>query len=86
MPKPINETLVDARWREPPEAMQRGIPAPALLRSSQAIRLHREPLARYSPNQGNRHGTRMETDACCVILARLAHAAPDGMPVTIRAR
>jgi hypothetical protein len=85
MPKPINETLVDARWLEPPEAMmQRGIQAPALLRSSQAIRLHRKPLPLYSPNKGNRRGTRMETDASCVILIRLAHAAPDGMPGTVR--
>jgi hypothetical protein len=62
MPKPIDETLVDARWLQPPETMQRG------------------------PNIGNRHGTRMETDAGCVILIRLAHAAPDGKPGTIRAR
>ena len=73
MPKPINETLINARCREPPEAMQRAIPAPALLVSSQAIRLHREPLSRYSTNQGNRHGTRMKTDASCVILILLPH-------------
>jgi hypothetical protein len=86
MPKPISETLVDALWLQPPETMQKGIQAPALLRSSQAIRLHRERFPLYSPNKGNRHGTRMETDAGCVILIRLAHAAPDGKPGTIRAR
>jgi hypothetical protein len=86
MPKTINETLGDARWREPPQVMQRRIPAPAVLRSSPAIRLHRGPLPRYSPNQGNRHGTRRQTDASCVILIRLARAAPDGTPGTVRAR
>jgi hypothetical protein len=83
-----DKILVDARWLQPPGAMQRAIQTAALLHSSRAIRplLHREPFPLFSPNKGNCHGMRMETDASLVILIRLAHAAPDGMPGTIDTR
>jgi hypothetical protein len=88
MPKPINETLVDARWPQSRVARQRGIQPAVLLHSSQAIGplLPREPFSPYFPRKGNFHGARMEADATPVVLIRLAQAAPDGMPGAIDTR
>jgi uncharacterized protein (DUF2249 family) len=44
------EILVDARWLEPPEPMERILAALALLRADEQVRflIHREPLPLYS--------------------------------------
>jgi hypothetical protein len=44
------EILVDARWLEPPEPMERILAALALLRPDEHVRflIHREPLPLYS--------------------------------------
>jgi uncharacterized protein (DUF2249 family) len=44
------EVLVDARWLEPPEPMERILTALDLLRAGQYIRflIHREPLPLYA--------------------------------------
>ena len=81
MPKAIDDILVDARWLEPPEPMERVLRALALLRPDQAIRLllHREPFPLYTllAERGYRHDTTMQADGSYVILIRPA-AAPAG--------
>ena len=80
MPKPIDEILVDARWLEPPEPMEKVLQTLALLRPDQSIRLllHREPFPLYSllAESGYRHTTQREADGSYVILIRRADAAP----------
>ena len=74
------EILVDARDLEPPEPMEKVMPALALLRPGQTIRLllHREPFPLYPllAEKGYSHLTRMETDGSYVILIRPAGTAP----------
>jgi hypothetical protein len=74
MSQPINEILIDARWMEPPEPMEKVMATLALLRPHQSIRLllHREPFPLYPilAERGCRHDTRMEADGSYVILIR----------------
>ncbi|MHB1213555.1 MAG: DUF2249 domain-containing protein [Thiobacillus sp.] len=76
MSKPIEEILVDARWLEPPEPMEKVLQTLDLLRPGQSIRLllHREPFPLYPllAERGYRHATRMEADGSYVILIRPA--------------
>jgi len=69
---PADEILVDARWLEPPEPMERVMQTLALLRPGQHIRLllHREPFPLYSilDSQGYRHHTTPQADGSFVIL------------------
>lgn len=66
------EILVDARWLEPPEPMEKVMQALALLRPGQTIRLllHREPFPLYAilAEKGYRHSTQMQADGSYVIL------------------
>ena len=82
MPKLGNEILVDARWLEPPEPMEKVLRTLALLRPGQSIRLllHREPFPLYSllAESGYRHATQMEADGSYVILISKDDAAPAG--------
>ena len=82
MPEPTDEILVDARWLEPPEPMEKVLRTLALLRPGQSIRLllHREPFPLYSllAESGYRHATQMEDDGSYVILISKADAAPVG--------
>jgi uncharacterized protein (DUF2249 family) len=72
VPKVIDEILVDARWLEPPEPMEKVMQTLAQLRPGQSIRLllHREPFPLYPllADRGYRHETRMEADGSYVIL------------------
>ena len=74
MSKPTNEILVDARWLEPPEPMEKVLQTLALLRPGQSIRLllHREPFPLYPllAERGYCHATQMEADGSYVILIR----------------
>ena len=75
-----HEILVDARWLEPPEPMEKVMQVLALLRPGQSIRmlLHREPFPLYAilAERGYRHETRMEADGSYVILIRQSDANP----------
>lgn len=66
------EVLVDARWLEPPEPMEKVLDALDLLRPGQHIRflLHREPYPLYGmlENMGYSHRTHMLADGCFEIL------------------
>lgn len=66
------EVLVDARWLEPPEPMEKVLMAMDGLLPGQHIRflLHREPYPLYSILQGMgfSHATRMIEDGCFEIL------------------
>ncbi len=66
--------LIDARWLEPPEPMEKVMQALSLLRLGQSIRLllHREPFPLYQllSEKGYQHETRMEADGSYVILIR----------------
>ncbi len=66
------EVLVDARWLEPPEPMEKVLAAVDGLRSGQHIRLllHREPYPLYGilRNMGFTHRTHMIEDGCFEIL------------------
>jgi uncharacterized protein (DUF2249 family) len=63
-----HSVLVDARWLEPPEPMERVLAALDDLRPGQSIRflIHREPLPLYGVLQsmGYRHKTHMLEDGC----------------------
>lgn len=60
--------LVDARWLEPPEPMERVLAALDGLHPGQGIRflIHREPLPLYGVLQqmGYRHTTHLMEDGC----------------------
>jgi len=62
------EILVDARWLEPPEPMERVLVALDRLRPGDHIRflLHREPYPLYGilENMGYIHRTHMLEDGC----------------------
>jgi len=61
-----NQVLVDARWLEPPEPMERVLTALDDLRPGQGIRflIHREPLPLYGAlrQMGFRHKTHLLED------------------------
>lgn len=63
-----NWVLVDARWLEPPEPMERVFAALDDLQPGQRIRflIHREPLPIYGAlhHMGYRHKTHMLEDGC----------------------
>lgn len=60
--------LVDARWLEPPEPMERVLAAIDELLPGGSIRflIHREPLPLYGilPRMGFRHETHLLPDGC----------------------
>lgn len=66
------EVLVDGRWLEPPEPMEKVLLAVDLLRPGQHVRflMHREPYPLYGilESMGFRHRTRMTEDGCFEIL------------------
>ena len=74
MASSTDEILVDARWLEPPEPMEKVLQTLALLRPGQSIRLllHREPFPLYSllAESGYRHTTQREADGSYLILIR----------------
>jgi hypothetical protein len=74
MPKPIDEILIDARWLEPPEPMEKVMQTLPLLKPGQHIRLllHREPFPLFPilRAQGYTHDTKMQPDGSYVILLR----------------
>ncbi|HUX29751.1 MAG TPA: DUF2249 domain-containing protein [Thiobacillus sp.] len=76
MPSPTDEILVDARWLEPPEPMEKVLHALDQLRPGQSIRmlLHREPFPLYPvlAERGYRHTAQMNTDGSYVILIHRA--------------
>jgi len=82
MASSTDEILVDARWLEPPEPMEKVLQTLALLRPGQSIRLllHREPFPLYSllAESGYRHATQKEVDGSYVILISKADPAPAG--------
>ncbi len=67
-----NQVLVDARWLEPPEPMERVLAALDGLKPGQGIRflIHREPFPLYGvlENMGYRHTTHMLADGCFEII------------------
>jgi hypothetical protein len=79
MPKPLDEILIDARWLEPPEPMEKVMLTLPSLRPGQSIRLllHREPFPLYPilHAQGYTHDTTAQPDGGYVILIR-NQAAP----------
>lgn len=79
MPEPINEVVVDARWLEPPEPLEKVLQTLATLRPDQSIRLllHREPFPLYPllAERGYRHASTLEADGSYTILIRKAEAA-----------
>lgn len=66
------EILVDARWLEPPEPIEKVLLALDGLRPGQHVRflLHREPFPLYGilQNMGFTHRTHMIEDGCFEIL------------------
>jgi uncharacterized protein (DUF2249 family) len=68
------EILIDARWLEPPEPMEKVLHTLALLHSGQTIRLllHREPFPLYLilREKGYAHETMPQPDGSYVILIR----------------
>jgi hypothetical protein len=69
-----DEILIDARWLEPPEPMEKAMQALPLLGPGQHIRmlLHREPYPLYAilENRGYTHDAVMQPDGSYVILIR----------------
>jgi hypothetical protein len=66
------EVVVDGRWQEPPEPMEKVLLALDLLRPGQHVRflIHREPYPLYGilENMGFRHRTRQTDDGGFEIL------------------
>lgn len=66
------EILVDARWLEPPEPMERVLEALDRLRPGEQIRflIHREPLPLYPllRSQGYRHRIHLMDDGCYEVM------------------
>jgi uncharacterized protein (DUF2249 family) len=66
------EVLVDARWLEPPEPLERVLATLALLHPGQRLRLliHREPLPLYAilDQLGHHHETHALPDGCYAVL------------------
>lgn len=76
-----DDILVDARWLDPPEPMERAMDAIGRREPGQRIRmlLHREPIPLYGMLKqfGLRYRTTPIEDGCYEILI---DDAPDGMP------
>ncbi len=76
MTPPTNEILIDARWLEPPEPLEKLMATLSLLRPGQSIRLllHREPFPLYPllAERGYGHDTTAQPDGSYVILIRQA--------------
>ncbi|HEX8980298.1 MAG TPA: DUF2249 domain-containing protein [Parasulfuritortus sp.] len=72
----MGEVLVDARWLEPPEPMERVLAALDLLRPGQQVRflIHREPLPLYAVlgERGCRWQVRPIEDGCFELLIEAA--------------
>ena len=66
------EVLVDGRWLEPPEPMERVLVALAALRPGEQVRflIHREPLPLYVllADAGYRHHSRLIEEGCYEVL------------------
>jgi uncharacterized protein (DUF2249 family) len=66
-----NRILVDARWLEPPEPMERVLAVLDDLRPGQGIRflIHREPMPLYPllHQMGFRHTTHLLEDGCYAV-------------------
>ncbi len=79
MPEPADEIVIDARWLEPPEPLEKVLQTLATLRPGQSIRLllHREPFPLYAllAERGYRHASSMEADGSYTIRIRKAEAA-----------
>lgn len=74
MPEPTDEILIDARWLEPPEPLEKVLQALARLRPGQSLRLllHREPFPLYAllAERGYAHDTTAQADGSYLILIR----------------
>lgn len=74
-----DEILIDARWLEPPEPMEKAMQALAQLLPGQQIRmlLHREPYPLYAilENRGYSHDAVIHPDGSYEILIRAANSA-----------
>jgi hypothetical protein len=74
------EVLVDGRWLEPPEPMERVLVALDVLRPGQTLRflIHREPIPLYPAlrDMGFRYATRPIEDGCFEVL--ITPAPKDG--------
>jgi len=74
-----SEVLVDGRWLEPPEPMERILLTLDTLRPGQSVRflIHREPLPLYPilRNMGYRHTTHLMEDGCYEVLIEPPHHA-----------
>jgi len=77
---PLAEIIVDGRWLEPPEPMERVLPALDLLQPGQQLRfmIHREPFPLYAilAERGMRYESRRLPDGSYEILITPAEAAP----------
>lgn len=66
------EILVDARWLEPPEPMQRALAALDVMGPDERVRLliHREPFPLYAllQEKGYRHQIHLVGDGCYEVL------------------
>lgn len=73
-----DEILIDARWLEPPEPLEKATQALALFKPGQHIRLllHREPFPLYAilQSQGYVYDTQPQPDGTFVIL--ISHESP----------
>ena len=67
-----SEVLVDGRWLEPPEPMERVLMALDMLRPGQTLRflIHREPIPLYPAlrDQGYDYAVRPIEDGCFEVL------------------
>lgn len=76
MSSPFEEILIDARWLEPPEPLERVTAVLAGLARGQRVRLllHREPFPLYEllRERGFVHQTQPQADGTYVIL--ISHA------------
>ena len=69
------EILVDARWLEPPEPMERALAALEGMTVAERVRLliHREPFPLYAllQEKGYRHQTYLGSDGCYEVVIEL---------------
>lgn len=76
MTEPPGEILVDARWLEPPEPMEKVMQALAGMKPGEHVRLllHREPFPLYPilAERGYAHETIAQPDGTFAILIRHA--------------
>jgi hypothetical protein len=77
----VNDILVDARWLEPPEPLERVLAALDRRAPQQRVRLllHREPYPLYDllGQMGLAYSTRRQADGCYEILI---HEPTDSVP------